>query len=71
MEQEGVMGEILKNLEEYSIDCFDSHYNRWNRISNCPTLKEAISQRDRFKAYDIEQREYRIVKRTIKEEVIG
>lgn len=64
------MGEILKDLEEYSIDCFDSHYNRWNRISNCSTLKEAILKRDRFKAYDGEPLEYRIVKRTLREEVV-
>lgn len=64
------MGEILKNLEEYSIDCFDSHYKRWNRISNSTTIGEAISKRDMFKVYDSEQREYRIVKRTLKEEVV-
>ena len=64
------MGEILKDLEEYSIDCLDSYYIRWNRISNCTTLREAISVRDRFKAWDSEQREYRIVKRTLKEEVV-
>lgn len=64
------MGEILKYLDVYSIDCFDSYYNRWNRISNCLTLKEAISKRDRFKKSDSEQREYRIVKRTLKEEVV-
>lgn len=65
------MGEILKNLETYSIECFDVYYNRWNRISDWYTLRNAILTRNRFKAYDKEQREYRIVKRTLKEEVIG
>lgn len=64
------MGEILIEREEYSIDCLDLYYDRWNRISNYTTLREAISKRDRFKKYDSEQREYRIVKRTLKEEVI-
>ena len=65
------MGEILKNLEVYSVECFDSHYNRWIRISDRYTLEEAILTKDKVKKYDRKPQEYRILKKTIKEEVVG
>ena len=60
------MGEILQNSEEYILQFYNDHYERWEVFSHYCTLDEAKENQEEIDMY-----ETRIVKETIRQEVVG
>lgn len=66
------MGEMLQDSEEYILQWYDTDLDKWGS-SKCITYEDAVKKIEEYKSNDKtwgDNFKYRIVKETIKQEVI-
>lgn len=66
------MGRILQDSKQYILQWWDEFYDMW-QDDRCSSLKEAKQDMAMMKAFNKEdgvRKKYRIVKETIKQEVV-
>lgn len=66
------MGEVLQDSKQYILQWWDRYYDIW-QDDKCSSLKEAIQDMAKMKAFDKKdgvKTKYRIIKETIKQEVV-